>query len=204
MLKAKFVAIMIAKFAVIIISVLLVGSYGFSFDSFSSDLTSEKTLTVEEIIASNQMLLSLGYTPQKMKNVASEYSSEPFMVMGFTEEEILGLVGEYKDRYSNVGRNNALACSTDHQQDDIANRWCHASITKIIRESLISRGVTSRLAAVIASTFFIPKEYFIDKNASMSDLVFTIEEKVGKYRDTAIELTIFADGGVFLAIRKKL
>lgn len=94
MLKAKFVAIMIAKFAVIIISVLLVGSYGFSFDSFSSDLTSEKTLTVEEIIASNQMLLSLGYTPQKMKNVASEYSSEPFMVMGFTEEEILGLVGE--------------------------------------------------------------------------------------------------------------
>jgi len=132
--------------------------------------------------------------PQKPISTTPSAKTGFTTVMGFTQSEILSMAGEYRNVW------NASACSEEHEQGDLANRWCHASITKAIRLGLEARGINTVIASVLAMTYFISKEYLYDKNPSSSDIVYTIEETFGARDNTAVELTLFADGGVFVAI----
>lgn len=117
----------------------------------------------------------------------------PFSVMGYTEKQVMEM----------VNNPNGQACSEKHNQGDLANRYCHASVVKAIDRSLQYYGVSRSLSALLAGAVFLPKEYLLDKNPSKSDLVIADYAILDKSR-TRIEVTAFADGAVFVVLRKRL
>lgn len=119
--------------------------------------------------------------------------TESIEVMGMKESDAIRAVGN---------RPGDTACH--HIQGNIANRWCHAAIVKQYTQVLKDNGVDGKIATVIGSTFFVPKEYLIDLNPSASDLVATYSDSFGKRKQFEFEVTAFADGGFFLTLKKKL
>lgn len=115
-----------------------------------------------------------------------------FRTMGFTEKEVLGLVGDEQ----------GATCSKKHLQGDLANRWCHASVVKVIDRSLRAQGISPVLAALAGAAFFVPKEFLIDKNPSASDLV-AADLEAYQNKNTKVEVSIFGDGAIFITLNKR-
>lgn len=115
-----------------------------------------------------------------------------FRTMGFTEKQVLDLVGDEK----------GATCSTKHLQGDMANRWCHASVVKVIDRSLRAQGISPVLAAIAGAAFFVPKEFLIDKNPSASDLV-TADLEAYQNKNTKVEVSVFGDGAIFITLAKR-
>lgn len=122
-----------------------------------------------------------------------ERISQSIEVLGMKESDAISAVGNMP---------GDTACH--HIQGNIANRWCHAAIVKQYTQSLKDNGVESKLASVIGSTFFVPKEYLMDLNPSMSDIAGTYTDSFGKRKEFEFEVTAFADGGFFLTLKKHL
>lgn len=129
-------------------------------------------------------------------SVVAKYDEE-FRVFGFSEKEVLSFVDD---------RINTSACSIDHIHGDLANRWCHGAVVKVIDETLKANGVSKIISALLSASFFIPKEYLIDMNPSKSDLVisdfemFNYQNAKGGIKGT---ITLFGDGMLFLNFNKK-
>lgn len=137
--------------------------------------------------------LSHGRRVVVIDNTGATKEGQPvFRTMGFTEKEVLNLVND----------EHGASCSQKHLQGDLANRWCHASIVKVIDRSLRAQGISPVLAAIAGAAFFVPKEFLIDKNPSASDLV-TADLDAYKNRNTKVEVSIFGDGAIFITLNKR-
>lgn len=117
-------------------------------------------------------------------------SSGPPWVMGMSESSAVQMSG---DPYGSA---------FTHDHGDVANRWAHASVATMVRESLRGFGVQGTVAALIGAAVFVPKEMLIDQNPSASDFVVDFE----LYRQTkgrsvsSMSVTVFGDGAVFLGM----
>ena len=117
-------------------------------------------------------------------------SSGPPWIMGMSESMAVGMSG---DPYGNA---------FTHDHGDIANRWSHATVAAMVRESLRGVGVQGLAATLIGASVFVPKEMLIDQNPSASDFVVDFE----LYRQTSgrsvssMSVTVFGDGAVFLGM----
>lgn len=123
---------------------------------------------------------------------ASKEGQPVFRTMGFTEKDVLNMVND----------ENGATCSQKHLQGDLANRWCHASVVKVIDRSLRAQGLSPVLAAIAGAAFFVPKEFLIDKNPSASDLV-TADLEAYKNKNTKVEVSVFGDGAIFITLNKR-
>lgn len=126
-----------------------------------------------------------------------------YTVMGMTEEQALAQSGQGPVTPGSETR----ACDNNHNQGDIANRWCHAAIVDSVNQYLLLMGVNPVLSAVLGSLPIFFKEYVVDSHPSKSDMVvgeiqiFTFNK--AKPKDGSISVTGFADGAVFLTYRGK-
>lgn len=116
-----------------------------------------------------------------------------FRVFGFSEQEILKMNGD----------DHGGACSPRHNHDDIANRWCHASIVKVVDAALRSIGVPPLIAASAAASIFVFKEYAYDLHPSHADLVAVADQNIYSSDDLNISFTLFGDGSPFIVLRKR-
>lgn len=101
------------------------------------------------------------------------------------------------------GDPNGTACSERHKQDDYANRWCHALFVKLVDGKLTDLKVPKFISAVLSASIFVPKEFLIDKNPSMADLVIA-EYPFHEFEDKSgnVAVSLFADGAAFFSINK--
>ncbi len=84
------------------------------------------------------------------------------------------------------------ACSSQHLHGDLANRWCHSALARIFSSVLERIGVGPGLASLAGGVFWVPKEFFMDKNPSPSDLVITYADRLGT-KSTTFEITLYGD-----------
>ncbi|RPJ75289.1 MAG: hypothetical protein EHM20_09180 [Alphaproteobacteria bacterium] len=151
-----------------------------------------KTLVTQEATKE----LKTHSTEELKYSVVAKYNEE-FRVFGFSEKEVLEFVGDKK---------NERACTPDHIHDDLANRWCHGAVVKVIDETLKANGVNKIISALVSASFFLPKEYLVDLHPSKADLVisdfemFNLQDAKGGVKGT---ITIFGDGMVFFNFNKK-
>lgn len=137
------------------------------------------------------------HSTEELKYSVVAKHNEEFRVFGFSEKEALDFVGD---------RRNDRACSPDHIHDDLANRWCHGAVVKVVDETLKANGVNKIISALLSASVFLPKEYLIDLHPSKADLVisdlemFNLKDSIGGVKGT---ITIFGDGMVFLNFNKK-
>jgi len=101
------------------------------------------------------------------------------------------------------GDPNGTACSERHKQDDFANRWCHALFVKLTDHKLREWKVPKVISALLSASIFVPKEFMIDKNPSMADLVIA-EYPFHEFEDKSgnVAVSLFADGAAFFSINK--
>ncbi|HEX7674143.1 MAG TPA: hypothetical protein VF412_08225 [Bdellovibrio sp.] len=116
-----------------------------------------------------------------------------FRVFGYTEKQIVAMSGD----------EHGGACTHEHDHDDIANRWCHASIVKLADAALRSLGVNPLVAASAAASIFVYKEYGYDLHPSKADLVVVADQSVYSSDDLDISFTMFGDGSPFIILHKK-
>jgi hypothetical protein len=109
-------------------------------------------------------------------------------------------------------------CSSQHLHGDLANRWCHSALARVFSSVLERIGVSPGLASLAGGVFWVPKEFFVDRNPSPSDLVITYADRLGT-KSTTFEVTLYGDAfkkersgyngvpfsrsGPFLTIRRK-
>lgn len=135
------------------------------------------------------------HSTELLKYSMVEAKGKDVTVFGFTEREIMNAVDDPNNR----------ACSTQHIHDDLANRWCHGSVVKMIDETLKSKGLNKFASALLSASIFVPKEYLIDLHPSRSDLVisdfeiYKIQDSKGMTKST---VTIFGDGMAFVTLEK--
>lgn len=110
-------------------------------------------------------------------------SNSDYKVFGYSEKQILAMIND----------SNGAACSSNHEQGDMANRWCHAAIVKLIDRSWQDQGVHRFLSALMGFSFFAAKEYLIDLHPSKSDLVIS-DIVLFKDNGVTIEGSLFGDG----------
>ncbi|WP_347358920.1 hypothetical protein [Bdellovibrio sp.] len=125
-----------------------------------------------------------------------ERAQQPVRVFGFTEKDVLAMDGDP----------NGAACSRRHIHDDYSNRWCHAYFIKLADTYLRSHGVNKHVAALIAASTFLPKEYLYDKNPSMADLAvveYEVYRSDNPRKPTRITMTLFGDKTAFVTIERK-
>lgn len=117
-----------------------------------------------------------------------------FRVFGMTEQEVLEINGDP----------NGSTCSEAHNQGDLSNRWCHASIVKAVKVFLQVQGFSEIIANLLADAVFLPKEYLMDLHPSMSDLAF-VEHTVYRSKDknTRVHATVFWDGATYIVFQKR-
>lgn len=121
---------------------------------------------------------------------------QPVRVFGFTEKDVLAMDGDP----------NGAACSRRHIHDDYSNRWCHGYFIKLADTYLRSKGVNKHLAAIIAASTFVPKEYLYDKNPSMADLAvveYEIYRSDNPRKSTRVTMTLFGDKTAFVTMERK-
>lgn len=131
-----------------------------------------------------------------MVMTAQEQAQQPVRVFGFTEKDVLAIDGDP----------NGAACSSKHIHDDYSNRWCHAYFIKLADTYLRSKGVNKHLAALIAASTFVPKEYLYDKNPSMADLAvveYEVYNSEEPRKPTRVTLTFFGDKTAFVTFERK-
>ncbi len=114
-------------------------------------------------------------------------------VMGFAQKDILSLDGDP----------NGSACSDQHKQNDLSNRWCHALFVKIANERLSKIGLTGVVSSILSASIFLPKEYMIDQKPSLADLVISeIELMEFSEKSGNLALSIFGDGAFVVSLYK--
>lgn len=120
----------------------------------------------------------------------------PVKVFGFTEQDVLAHDGDPQ----------GAACSSQHNQGDMSNRWCHAYFVKLTNSYLLSQGVNKQLSAVLSASIFVPKEYLYDLHPSKSDLVmaeYEVFSREKRNRKTRMTMTVFGDKAMFLTFEKQ-
>lgn len=134
------------------------------------------------------------------KQINEQILTDPdYRVMGMTEKEALVQSGQ--GPLSPPYR----ACDSNHNNGDIANRWCHAAIADSMNQYLLLIGVKPVLAAVLGSLPILLKEYLIDQHPSKSDMpigeiqIFTLNKANPKAG--SVFLTAFADGALYITYR---
>lgn len=117
-------------------------------------------------------------------------------VFGFTQKEVLAMDGDP----------NGEACGNRHDQDDLSNRWCHAYFTNQMGAYLRNNGMGPGWAAVLSTSFFLPKEYLYDKNPSMADLMTAEYEFYNTEKNqvtTRMTVTAFMDKAFVVTFQRR-
>jgi hypothetical protein len=121
-------------------------------------------------------------------------------VMGLTEKDALEMSGQ--GPLSPPTR----ACDNDHNNGDIANRWCHAAIADSVNQYFLQMGVNPILSVVLGAIPLLIKEYFVDLHPSKNDLpigeirILKFKNPIGK-KDASVYATAFADGAIFVTVQ---
>ena len=134
---------------------------------------------------------------QKIKYTIVEVYEPDIKVFGYTEKEVMDYVSDP----------NGHACSTQHIHGDLANRWCHAMIVKIIDETLKSYDINKFASGILAASVFLPKEYLIDLHPSKADLVisdFKVFQNKDSKNSSSATVTVFGDGMIFINFKTSL
>jgi hypothetical protein len=120
-------------------------------------------------------------------------SGGPAWIMGMSEQSALQISGDPDG--------NAF----DHDHGDIANRWSHASIAAMARETLRGAGVPGPIAVLMGASILVPRELLIDDNPSASDLALDLElyRQAHGPRASSVSVTVFGDGAVFLGMWRR-
>lgn len=118
-----------------------------------------------------------------LPNEADLKSYEGSKFLGMSQKEAL--------RASRDDRSSS-ACSAVHDQGDLANRWCHSTLSRNLADFLQRKGASPLLANAAGAFLWVPKEYFYDLNPSSGDLVVTYKDSLGTKRST-FEVSIFGD-----------
>jgi len=135
--------------------------------------------------------------PRKVRTI-DNYRNGPARVFGLTEKESLILSGD----------EHGSACTSGiHDHGDMANRWCHASVSKFVSGLLREGGQSRNVAGAAGLGVFLAKEYGFDKKASPSDIVLADYELYDSARvpggadrrqRTFLGLSVFGDGAAFI------
>lgn len=126
---------------------------------------------------------------QKPEFIVVEQENGQMQVFGMTEQEVLAQVENDQ---------GGEACA--YENNNLANRWCHGLVVKVISESLKQRGYNSIVASLIGASFFIPKEYLIDDKPASADFVLAdvpVYESNSINKDR-VQVTVFMDGVYFI------
>ena len=127
-------------------------------------------------------------------NLIANTVDTPISILGFTQKEALHASGDY------VGYN---ACSLEHIQGDMANRWCHGAFVKVVESTLVKDfNINKYVANLLAASVFLPKEYLVDLHPSPGDLSI-IDFPLYVDSEAIVELTLFGDGVFYIKINKK-
>lgn len=119
--------------------------------------------------------------------------NKEIVVFGLTEKNALELDGDP----------NGNACESNHNHDDYSNRWCHAFFDKLVSEVAKKHGIPNVVASLMGASIFIVKEYAIDQNPSMPDLVVTDFEIYKTEKNSkSLNATVFGDGMVFITYKR--
>jgi hypothetical protein len=117
-------------------------------------------------------------------------------VFGFTEREALEQSGDP----------DGSAFSKKHTQGDLANRWAHAAVVKMVQGGFSAAGFGKWSSALLAASIMLPKEFLIDRSPSGSDLVIAdvpvLRSGSRNRGETAVFVSLFGDGAVFLSLQK--
>ena len=128
-----------------------------------------------------------GIDLQRSSELSKNISNEPeeFRVLGLSSDDALDLSGDFRESF---------ACSQDHMQGDMANRWCHAGVVKISQNTILDQlKVNDYVKNILAAAIFLPKEYLYDTHASPSDLVIS-DIPILEGEEESVKITIFGDG----------
>lgn len=135
--------------------------------------------------------------PTKKVRTIDHFRDGPARVFGMTEKEALILSND----------EHGSACTGPiHDHGDMANRWCHASVSKFVSALLREGGSSRALAGAAGLGVFVAKEYGFDRVASPSDIVLADFELYDSARSprgavrrqrTFLGLSVFGDGATF-------
>lgn len=117
------------------------------------------------------------------------------MAASVTEAGVLGMTARQALSSSGQVIGNDYPCSQLHNRGDVANKWCHAGVSKAVWAIALDQGLTELEAQTLALSYFAIKE-FMDIRYDLSDInTGPIEFYRRKNKKAAV--TLFMDGSIW-------